>query len=365
MNQETMIPIGQQVLGRVLNSKGEPIDGQGPIPTPQRSSLYSLPSTGQQAQTMPQQMFETGIKAVDLLTPLPHGGTIAFFAGMGAGKLVLVEELMHRIITHDGGYAVCISMDESTYESSELIQVIKEDIEAKNKTVLIFEQATNEVYQRIVEVGLTIAGQFRDEGHEALLVADKYLTTKGNLISMRELRRAAWEKGIPTILLGPEYEYGQLAQQHLLSDLDGHLLFRRDLAIQGIYPAIDRLVSGSRLLQNGGVSTEHMQVATQVRQVLRRYYDLQNVLANQSTNGLSDEDTQVVKRASRIQQFLTQPFFVAEPYTDRPGEYVSISETIQGFKELLEGRYDDVPEQAFSYVGTIEQALAKSQALIG
>ena len=277
MNQETMIPVGQQVLGRVLNSKGEPIDGQGPIPTPQRLSLYSLPSAGQQAQATPQQMFETGIKAVDLLTPIPHGGTIAFFAGMGVGKLVLVEELMHRIITHDGGYAVCISMDESTYESSELMQVIKEDVEAKNKTVLIFEQATNslEVYQRIVEVGLTIAGQFRDEGHEVLLVADKYLTTKGNLISMRELRRAAWEKGISTILLGPE---------------------------------------------------------------------------------------QVVKRASRIQQFLTQPFFVAEPYTDRPGEYVSISDTIQGFKELLEGRYDDVPEQAFSYVGTIEQALAKSQA---
>lgn len=354
------IPVGAPILGRVLNASGEPIDKKGPISSAtSRLPLNKMASAGE-AQSSLNQMFETGIKVIDLLAPISRGGISGLFAGIGLGKLVVMEELMHNMIAYHSGYIVCLGMDASSYEASELKDPLRE-AEFEDKMVMIFEQMTDspEIGQRIMQTGLTIAAHFRDPGHEVMLVADRNVATRGNPTNIDALRNILREKAITTIILAGEPDKSlQAAESSLLSDLDARILFSAELPKQNLWPAIDRLSSSSRLLDNGLLSAEHAQVARQVKQILQRYAQLQKAT---DVQGLSAEDSQVVKRAQRIQWFLTQPFFVAEAYTDIPGEYVKVEDTIQGFKELLEGLYDDVPVEAFWFVGTVDQALARAQ----
>ncbi|HEU5227504.1 MAG TPA: hypothetical protein VFU49_06795, partial [Ktedonobacteraceae bacterium] len=300
------------------------------------------------------QMLETGIKVVDLLTPIRRGGVIGLFGATGVGELVLVEELMHIVITHHHGYIVCLGMDENSYELSELMDPIKE-LGMQNRLAMVFEplSSSQETCLRLVRAGLTIASEIRARGHEVLMVADYNVSSHSNLMTLDELKRVAQEQQITTLLLRSNEEDTQNDQSGVHNQLDGQIVFSRDLARQNLWPAIDRLLSSSRLLESSAVSSEHAQVAHHVRTLLQRAQKLQG------QSPLSSEDQQAVKRAANIQQFFTQPFFIAEPYTEIPAEYVKIADTIKDFKELLEGRYDDLPEQAFHFTGTIEQVLAR------
>lgn len=349
MSNSITIPVGRQILGRVINSRGEIIDGREPLTNTARLPLVSLMSEQQAPQ-----VFETGIKVVDLLAPIRRGGVVGMFGATRVGELVLVEELMHTVITHYHGYIVCLGMDENNYKLSELMDPLKE-LGMQNRIAMVFEPLSNspETCLRLVRAGLTIAGEIRARGHEVLMVADYNLSTHGNLAEMSELKRVAQEKEITTLLLGANDEFAQREQSRAQEQLDGQIVFNRDLARQNLWPAIDRLLSNSRLLESSAVSSEHYQVARQVRSLLQYAQELQG------QQNLSPEDQLVVKRAANIQQFFTQPFFVAEPFTEIPAEYVNVADTIKDFKELLEGRYDDLPEQAFSFTGTIDQVLAR------
>ena len=360
MHESTnMIPAGASLLGRVINSKGEPVDSKGPLADTMLIPLVSLtPGTGKQAAA--NRMFETGIKVIDLLAPLAYGGVSEIFAEAGIGQQVIVEEIILHMTSHTSkSVAVCLSMDESSYETGELMQVIHEG-GLESRMVMVFEQAaTPETAQRIVQAGLTIAGHFQDQGYATLMIADKQVTTSGKLVGLAAFRTQAAQHAVTTMLLGTGDEYTRCQQNGLLNRLDSYLVCNRELFKRRIYPAIDPVQSGSRLLDEGLVASERRRVAQQVRQILQRYYELRKAVESHDENSLSGEDRQTFRRGQRIEQFLTQPFVVAEPYTDIPGEYVSIDETIKSFEALLNGQYDDVPEQRFWMVGTIEQALAK------
>ena len=226
--------------------------------------------------------------------------------------------------------------------------------------VMVFEQAaTAETAQRIVQAGLTIAAHFQNQGYAALMVVDGQVATRAELIGLDAFRRLAAQQAITTILFGTGDDYTCHQPDGTLNKLDTHLFCNRELFKRQIYPAIDPLQSGSRLLNEGPVSPEHKRVAQQTRQLLQRYYKLRETVEAQGESGLTEDDRQAFRRGQRIEQFLTQPFVVAEPYTDIPGEYVSLADTIKGFEALLSGQYDSVPERNFWMVGTIEQALAK------
>ena len=355
----SMIPAGASLLGRVINSKGEPVDGKGPLADTTLISLVSLtPGTGKQRHA--DRMFETGIKVIDLLAPLAHGGTNSIFAEAGIGQQVIVEEIMQHITSRNSKSAViCLSIDESSYQTSELMQVIHEG-GLESHMVMVFEQAaTSGTAQRIVQAGLTIAAHFQAQAYTTLLVADKQVTTHGVLTGLDAFGTLAVQRAVTTMLLGTGYDYTKYRQNGVLSKLDEYLLLNRELFKRRIYPAIDPLHSGSRLLHEGLVALAHQRVAQQVRQLLQSYYELRKPVEAQGEGSLSAQDRQTFRRGQRVEQFLTQPFVIAEPYTDIPGEYVSLDETIRSFEALLSGQYDDVPEQHFWMVGTIEQALVK------
>jgi F-type H+-transporting ATPase subunit beta len=352
MSQKATIPVGVELLGRVINSSGTPLDSQGTI-TAQQAPVVELSAlAGRQQPERAPQMLETRIKLIDLLAPIPRGGAIAFFGGAGLGKQVVTQEVMQHFMTHHNGYAVLVDVSEDTYETTGLAEIINEP-GRREKSVFVYEQqqATPQLCRQALQAALTIGEHFRKQRHEVLLIAEDYVVKQAG---SSDLQRSAQALGITTLLLGPVEENIQQEANIALNGLDGRLVFSRDLARQNLWPAIDRLLSTSRLLESNAVGAEHKQIAEQVRQLLRRVQDLQG------TQNLSPDDEQAVKRAARIQQFLTQPFFVAEPYTEVPGEYVRLADTLSGFKALLEGRYDDLPEQAFAFVGTIEQALAKA-----
>ena len=351
-NNTITIPVGRQVLGRVINSRGESIDGREPITNATRLPL-AAPVL---ASSQPLRMLETGIKVIDLLAPLPRGGVISMYGEAGVGKLVVLEELMHVIITHYHGYIVALGMDENAHELSELVDPIKE-LGMQNRVAMVFEKFTSspELCLRVVQAGLTIAGEIRSRGHEVLMVVDENLTTQGNLQGLSALTLAAQEQGITTILLRPDGEHLRREERPRSHHLDGRIVLSRELARQQLWPAIDRLLSTSPLLESDIVSSEHADVVLHIRELLRRTQKLQG------KQGLSSEDQQAIQRAAKIQQFFAQPFFVAEPFTEVPSEFVQVTHTVQAFKDLLEGRYDSVPEQAFHFTGTIDQVLARSK----
>ena len=361
MNQtNTMIPVGTSLLGRVINSKGEPIDGKGPLVGTTPASLVSL-TMGTGEQQSANKMLETGIKVIDLLAPMAYGGVSGILADPGVGQQVIVEEIMQHVTSRNSKSAmICLSMDESSYETGELMTTILEG-SFESHTVTVFEQTTDApaVVQQIVQVGLTVAAHFQAQGYTTLLVADRQVTTHGELAGMNTLKAVAAKQAVTTILLGSGDDYTRYRQNGVLNKLDEYLFCNRELFKRRIYPAIDPLQSGSRLLDEGLVSPAHRHVAQQTRQLLQRYYELRGTVETQGESGLSTENRQAFRRGQRVEQFLTQPFVIAEPYTDIPGEYVTLDDTVRSFEALLSGQYDDVPEQHFWMVGTIEQALAK------
>jgi F-type H+-transporting ATPase subunit beta len=356
----SMISVGTSLLGRIINSKGEPVDGKGLLAGTTLLSLVSL-TPGTEKQPVPNKMFETGIKVIDLLAPMAHGGISSIFADTGVGKQVILEEIMQHTTSRNSKSAmICLSMDESSYETSELMEIIHEG-GLESHMVMVFEQTTNSptVAQRVVQVGLTVAAHFQAQGYTTLLLADRQVTTHGELIGLDAFSRKIAQQAVATILLGTGDDYTRYQQNGVLSKLDEYLLCDRELFKRRIYPAIDPLQSASRLLDEGLVSSNHKRVAQQTRQLLQRYYELRATIEIHGESGLPSEDLQVFRRGQRIEQFLTQPFVVAEPYTDIPGEYIRLDDIIRSFEALLSGQYDDVPEKSFWMVGTIEQAIAK------
>ena len=351
-------PVGTRLLGRVLNASGEPIDKKGSLTGIERVPLYRpAPRVAGEDKASLNQVLETGIKVIDLLAPIPRGGIAGLFGNAGVGKLVVVEELMHNIITRNHGYVVCLGMGEGTYEVVELMDAIRE-AELEDKVVMLFEELTEspEVRQRMIRGGLTIAEHFRQQGHEVLLVVDKDKMAQGRLANTHALRRILREGGVTAILQGSEDDYWQFRQGDTLDDLDCQIVLTSKMAKRDLWPAVDRLLSSSRLLDRDAFDSEHVQVARQVLEVLRRYAELET----KEQQELSDADKELSRRAVKIQYFFTQPFFVAEAYTEIPGEYVRVEDTVKGFKELLEGRYNDLPDKAFYFVGGVDEAIAKA-----
>jgi F-type H+-transporting ATPase subunit beta len=373
------MPVGPEVLGRLLNVVGDPIDEEGPLKTKER--ILSTET----------ELLETGIKVVDLLEPYSKGGKTGLFGGAGVGKTVLILEMIRNIATEHGGISVFSGVGERTREGNDLYLEMKES-GVLNKTAMVFGQMNEPpgARQRVGLSGLTIAEYFRDvEGRDTLLFIDNIFrfTQAGSEVSallgrmpsavgyqptlateMGELqeRITSTKKGSITSVQAiyvPADDLTDPAPATAFSHLDATTVLSRQIAEMSIYPAVDPLESTSRILDPLIVGQDHYSVAKTVQQILQKYKDLQDIIAILGMDELSDEDKVTVARARRIQRFLSQPFFVAEQFTGFDGKYVPIEETIRGFKEITEGKHDDLPEQAFWMVGTIEEAVEKAKKM--
>lgn len=357
MSTQATIPVGKSLLGRVINSLGDPVDNKGPLTGAQRVAFETYAVADVAREPAPR-LFETGIKAVDLLAPIPQGGLVSIVGGNGVGLLVVAEEIIHQVATRQNGYIVCLAAEENGYEFSPLTDTLKE-AGLQGRAVMVFEPQTRtrEIFQRTLRTGVAIAGSFRELGHDVMLVVDLDQPRQSDPANLHELKQIARQRGITTLLFQDEEEPLQTVAHTPLAHLDARIIMSRDLAKQSLWPAIDRITSTSRLFETNALSEQHKQGAIQVRQLLQRYQELQGA------QQLSEEEQQIVRRAQRVQQFFTQPFFVAEIYTEIPGECLPIAETVESFAALLADRYDDLPEQAFYFVGTLDQAAAKSKTL--
>ena len=385
------VPVGENVLGRLFNVIGDPIDGKGPVPndTP-RLPLHRDPPEHEE-QVTSDQLLETGIKVMDLICPFARGGKLGLFGGAGVGKTVILKELINNVASGHGGYSVFAGVGERTREGNDLmLEMIEADV--IDKTAMVFGQMNEPpgARQRVALTGLTMAENFRDEhGQDVLLFIDNifrfilagaevsallgrmpsavgYQPTLATEMGGLQERITTTQTGSITSVQAiyvPADDYTDPGVVTAFSHLDGRIVLDRALADQVLYPAVDPLASSSRILDPRVVGDEHYDVAQQVQQILQRYRDLREIIAILGIDELSDEDRIVVARARRIQLFLTQPFTVGEVYTGIPGEYVSIDDTVRGFKELVEGVHDDLPEQAFYMVGPIEQAVEKAKTL--
>ena len=384
------IPVGAGALGRVMNVIGEPVDQMGPIEAKRRDPIHKLaPAFTEQNTQM--EMFETGIKVIDLIEPYLRGGKIGLFGGAGVGKTVVIQELINNIATKHGGISVFAGVGERTREGNDLWLEMKES-GVINKAALIYGQMTEPpgARLRVALTGLTTAEYFRDEeGQDVLLFVDNIFrfTQAGSEVSallgrmpsavgyqptlateMGELqeRITSTTKGSITSVQAiyvPADDYTDPAPATAFAHLDATTNLSRQIVELGIYPAVDPLASTSRILDPRVVGAEHYNVARQVKLVLQKYKDLQDIIAILGIDELSEDDKMVVARARKIQKFLSQPFFVAEQFTGKPGRYVKVQDTIKGFKEIVEGKHDDVPEQAFYMVGTIEEVLEQAQKM--
>jgi F-type H+-transporting ATPase subunit beta len=391
------MPVGPETLGRVLNVVGEPVDELGPVPAKKRYPIHRpAPSFEEQATKL--EMFETGIKVIDLIEPYLRGGKIGLFGGAGVGKTVIIQELIYNLAKKHGGVSVFAGVGERTREGNDLWLEFQEsgviDIKefAKSKAALIFGQMTEPpgARLRVALSGLTAAEYFRDEeGKDVLLFIDNIFrfTQAGSEVSallgrmpsavgyqptlateMGELqeRITSTSKGSITSVQAiyvPADDYTDPAPATTFSHLDATTNLSRQIAQLGIYPAVDPLASSSRILDPRILGEEHYQVARDVKQVLQRYKDLQDIIAILGIDELSEEDKVSVSRARKIQRFLSQPFHVAEQFTGIPGKYVPLPETIRSFKMIVAGELDDVPEQAFYMVGPIEEVHEQAKRL--
>jgi F-type H+-transporting ATPase subunit beta len=384
------VPVGRSTLGRVINLLGQPIDDSGPIETKDYYSIHR-PSPALVDQSTTTQIFETGLKVVDLLAPYAKGGKIGLFGGAGVGKTVLIQELIRNIATEHGGFSVFAGVGERTREGNDLWLEMKHSGVLK-KTALVFGQM-NEPPGARLRVGLTaltMAEYFRDqEGQDVLLFIDNIFrfVQAGSEVSallgrmpsavgyqpnlsteMAELqeRITSTKRGSITSVQAiyvPADDLTDPAPATTFSHLDATTVLSRQIVELGIYPAVDPLDSTSRLLDENIIGPEHYTVAREVQKILQRYKDLQDIIAILGVEELSDEDKLIVPRARRIQKFLSQPFHVAEAFTGTPGKYVPLKETIRSFKEIVEGKHDSLPEQAFYMVGTIEEAVEKAKGI--
>ncbi|MCD6266825.1 MAG: F0F1 ATP synthase subunit beta [Thermotoga sp. 4484_232] len=383
-------PVGRGVLGRMLNVIGEPIDEKGEIKAEDWWPIHR-PAPKITEQSTEIEILETGIKVIDLLAPFPKGGKIGFFGGAGVGKTVLVMELIRNIAIEHHGFSMFAGVGERTREGNELWLEMQE-AGVLNNTVLVFGQMNEPpgARFRVALTALTIAEYFRDvEGRDVLLFIDNifrfvqagsevsallgrmpsavgYQPTLSTDMGELQERITSTKRGSITSVQAiyvPADDITDPAPATTFSHLDATVVLSRRIAELGLYPAVDPLDSSSKMLDPAIVGWEHYQVARGVQEVLQRYKDLQDIIAILGMEELSEEDKLIVQRARKIQRFLSQPFFVAERFTGRPGKYVPIKETIKGFKEILEGKHDDIPEQAFYMVGTIEEAVEKAEKI--
>jgi len=381
------VPVGRATLGRVMNVIGEPVDKLGPIVSDLRFPIHRRPPELEE-QSTELEMFETGVKVVDLLEPYLKGGKTGLFGGAGVGKTVIIQELINNVAMKHGGVSVFAGVGERTREGNDLWIEMTE----KSKAALIYGQMTEPPGARL-RVGLTaltVAEYFRDvEGRDVLIFIDNIFrfTQAGSEVSallgrmpsavgyqpnlsteMGDLqeRITSTKKGSITSVQAiyvPADDLTDPAPATAFSHLDATTVLSRQIVELGIYPAVDPLASTSRMLDPRIVGEEHYNVARAVKAILQKYKDLQDIIAILGIDELSDEDKVTVARARKIQRFLSQPFFVMVQFTNLEGKYVKIQDTIRGFKEIVEGKHDDVPEQAFFMVGTIEEALEKAEKL--
>jgi F-type H+-transporting ATPase subunit beta len=385
--QPISIPVGKETLGRIINITGEPVDKMGPVKSTKTYPIHR-PAPPFDQQSTKVEMFETGIKVVDLLEPYTRGGKTGLFGGAGVGKTVLIQELINNIAKQHGGISVFAGVGERTREGNDLYHEMKES-GVIEKTALIFGQMTEPPGSRlrVALTGVTAAEYFRDEeGQDVLLFIDNifrftqagsevsallgrmpsavgYQPTLGTEMGALQERITSTRKGSITSVQAiyvPADDITDPAPATAFAHLDATTVLSRQLTELGIYPAVDPLASTSRILDPIILGQEHYGTARAVQSILQRYKDLQDIIAILGMEELSDEDKLIVARARKLQRFLSQPFFVAEVFTGQPGRYVKLADTIKGFKEIVEGKHDELPEQAFYMVGGIEEAQEKA-----
>ncbi|HHW41914.1 MAG TPA: F0F1 ATP synthase subunit beta [Syntrophomonadaceae bacterium] len=382
------VPVGKETLGRLFNVLGQPIDELGPVEAEEYRPIHHAPPSVVE-QRPAREMLETGIKVIDLLAPFAKGGKIGLFGGAGVGKTVVIMELIRNIAYEHGGYSVFCGVGERTREGNDLWLEMKES-GVLDKCAMVFGQMNEPpgARLRVGLTGLTLAEYFRDQGGQDVLVfidnifrftqagsevsallgrmpsAVGYQPTLATDMGLLQERITSTRKGSITSVQAiyvPADDLTDPAPATTFAHLDGTVVLSRALTEIGIYPAVDPLDSTSRILDPAVVGEEHYTVARGVQKVLQRYKDLQDIIAILGMDELSDEDKLTVARARKIQRFLSQPFFVAEAFTGRPGVYVPIKETIRGFKEILEGRHDEIPEQFFHMASTIDEVVARAR----
>jgi F-type H+-transporting ATPase subunit beta len=391
------VPVGRATLGRVLNVIGEPVDELGPVNAKERKPIHR-PAPAFDEQSTHEEMFETGVKVIDLIQPFLKGGKIGLFGGAGVGKTVVIMELINNVATKHGGFSVFAGVGERTREGNDLWLEMQESgvinlkDRDKSKAALIYGQMTEPpgARLRVALTGLTVAEYFRDEeGADTLLFIDNIFrfTQAGSEVStllgrmpsavgyqpnlateMGELqeRITSTKRGSVTSVQAvyvPADDLTDPAPATTFAHLDATTVLSRPLSELGIYPAVDPLASTSRILTPRIVGQEHYDVAQGVKRILQRYKDLQDIIAILGIDELSEEDKITVSRARKVQKFLSQPFHVAEQFTGIPGKYCKIADTVRSFKEVIEGKHDDVPEQAFYMRGTIEEVLEEAEKL--
>ena len=383
------VPVGTKTLGRIMDVLGRPIDEAGPIETEEYLPIHrKAPSYEEQAGG--QELLETGIKVIDLLCPFAKGGKVGLFGGAGVGKTVNMMELIRNIAIEHSGYSVFAGVGERTREGNDFYHEMK-DSNVLDKVSLVYGQMNEPPGNRlrVALTGLTMAEQFRDEGRDVLLFIDNiyrytlagvevsallgrmpsavgYQPTLAEEMGMLQERITSTKTGSITSIQAvyvPADDLTDPSPATTFAHLDATVVLSRQIAELGIYPAVDPLDSTSRQLDPLVVGQTHYDTARRVQQTLQRYKELKDIIAILGMDELSDEDRRVVSRARKIQRFLSQPFFVAEVFTGSPGKYVSLKDTIKGFQGILAGEYDDLPEQAFYMVGSIEEAIAKAKAL--
>ena len=386
------VPVGRGTLGRIFNVLGEPVDN---LPAPETEERWDIhrPAPAYDELSTSTEILETGIKVVDLICPYSKGGKIGLFGGAGVGKTVLIMELINNIAKQHGGLSVFTGVGERTREGNDLYNEMKES-GVIEKTALVYGQMNEPpgARMRVGLSGLTMAEYFRDtEGQDVLLFIDNifrftqagsevsalldrmpsavgYQPTLANEMGALQERITSTKKGSITSVQAvyvPADDLTDPAPATTFAHLDATTVLSRSIASQGIYPAVDPLESTSRILSPDILGEEHYAVAREVQRILQRYNELMDIIAIMGMDELSDEDKLLVQRARKIQRFLSQPFFVSEKFTGIEGTYVPLSETIRGFKEIIEGKHDDLPESAFLFVGTIDEAVAKAKKVAG
>jgi F-type H+-transporting ATPase subunit beta len=386
------VPVGEQTLGRLWNVLGDPIDKkEAPADGGERWPIHREPPTFRDLSPTVE-IFETGIKVIDLIAPYVKGGKVGLFGGAGVGKTVLIQELIHNVAREHGGVSVFAGVGERTREGNDLWLEMEES-GVLDKVALVYGQMNEPpgARLRVGLSGLTMAEYFRDQGQDTLLFIDNifrfvqagsevsallgrmpsavgYQPTLATEMGQLQERITSTRTGSVTSVQAiyvPADDLTDPAPANTFAHLDATTVLSRAIVEQGIYPAVDPLDSVSRALQPGIVSDDHYEVATRVQEILQRYKDLQDIIAILGMDELSDEDKLTVSRARKIQRFLSQPNFVAEQFTGTPGKYVKLEDTIVGFREIIDGKHDDLPEQAFYMVGTIEEAVAKGREQSG
>jgi F-type H+-transporting ATPase subunit beta len=385
------VPVGSKTLGRIFNVLGRPVDEAGPVEAEEYYSIHR-PAPSFEEQVTEAEVFETGLKVIDLIAPFTKGGKTGVFGGAGVGKTVIIMELIYTLASEHGGFSVFAGVGERTREGTQLWNEMKES-GVMDKTVMVFGQMNEPpgVRLRVGLSGLTMAEYFRDQGRDVLLFIDNifrfvmsgsevsallgrmpsavgYQPTLGTEMGELQERITSTKRGSITSMQAvyvPADDYTDPAPVTTFAHLDATISLERSIAEQAIYPAVDPLGSTSRILDPRIVGEEHYQVAREVQRVLQRYRDLQDIIAILGIDELSEDDKLTVARARKIQRFFSQPMFVASQFTGREGRYVPIHETVRGFKMILDGELDDVPEQAFYMVGNIDEAIEAGREMSG